>query len=393
MTDKRRNRIILAVFALLLVGAGFAIATKPTRLGLDLRGGVELIYQGRPTPKVPKVTPQAIDDAIKTIQERTNSLGVSEPQIQSQGRDEISIGLPAVQNAARAEQEVGTTAQLQFYDWEPNVFVQTGKGVTTLQARQRAGTGTVAKPAKGTACPATLKSLDGRGPPAGSIVIKVPRGIVIVQEHKPSGKTPKNLQLPYYVLEDDSELSGSDIKDPKQASDPQTSEPIVTFSFTDKGRAAFARATKREAQRGQNLLAPGLSNQSKYQRFAISLDNQIVSLATVSYVDNPEGIPGDTGAQINGIGSLQETQDLAENLRIGALPISLKLISKTQVSATLGKQALHQGLIAGAAGLLLTLIFLLILYRVLGVIAGGALIAYALLLFAMVKLIPITLTL
>jgi len=131
MTDKRRNRIILGVFALLLVGAVFAIATKPTRLGLDLRGGVELIYQGRPTPKVPKVTPQAIDDAIKTIQERTNSLGVSEPEIQPQGRDEISIGLPAVQNAARAEQEVGTTAQLQFYDWEPNVFVQTGKGVTT----------------------------------------------------------------------------------------------------------------------------------------------------------------------------------------------------------------------------------------------------------------------
>src|SRR5438270_2899175 len=519
MTDKRRNRIILGVFALLLVGAVFAIATKPTRLGLDLRGGVELIYQGRPTPKVPKVTPQAIDDAIKTIQERTNSLGVSEPEIQPQGRDEISIGLPAVQNAARAEQEVGTTAQLQFYDWEPNVFVQTGKGVTTLQAleladaraavninptlpllqavelgsklkpraeaddippggpskaavqhfhgnqllirqyydrlndtagdkyylfgpatkggqrrlirpgdvhagaggptqgneasayyggcreiaqdykqtaafkRQRPGTGSVAKPAKGTACPATLKSLDGRGPPAGSLVIKVPRGIVIVQEHKPSGKPPKNLQLPYYVLEDDSELSGSDIKDPKQASDPQTSEPIVTFSFTDKGRAAFARATKREAQRGQNLLAPGLSNQSKFQRFAISLDNQIVSLATVSYVDNPEGIPGDTGAQINGIGSLTETQDLANNLRIGALPISLKLISRTQVSATLGKQALHQGLLAGAAGLILTLAFLFFFYRFLGLVAGLGLLAYAVLLFAMVKLIPITLTL
>ncbi|MFL5780178.1 MAG: protein translocase subunit SecD [Thermoleophilaceae bacterium] len=527
MTDARRNRIILAIVAVLLTLALLVIIpgsplSKPTRLGLDLKGGVELVYQGRPTPKVPKVTPQAVDDAINTIRKRTDALGVSEPEIQRAGADEISIGLPAVKNAARAEQQVGTTAQLQFYDWEPNLFIDVGGKVTTLgelekvnptQALQLAnsgGAGTLplfqaaqlaskqksraeaddvppdgpsaavkkrfagnqarireyydrrndtggdkyylfgpagkggkrelirpgevkagkegssqandasayyancaeiatdfsqtaaakrqqggdtAKPAKGTACPATLQSLDGHGPPAGSIVVKVPRGIVIIKEQQPTAKVPKNFVYRYYVLEDDSELSGSDIRDPKQQSDPQTSEPIVTFQFTDAGRKAFARATKREAQRGQNLLAPGASNQAKEQRFAISLDNQVVSLATISFVDNPEGIPGDTGAQINGIGSLQETQDLAESLRIGALPISLKLISKTQVSATLGKQALNQGLLAGAAGLILTLVFLLILYRILGIIAGIALIAYAILLFALVKLIPITMTL
>ena len=524
MTNTRRNRLILAfvgvlvALALLVVVPGSPLS-KPTRLGLDLKGGVELVYQGRPTPKVPKVTPQAIDDAINTIRKRTDSLGVSEPEIQRAGANEISIGLPAVKNAARAEEQVGTTAQLQFYDWEPNLYLDLNGKVVRLadleqtnpqQALQLAssGQGTLplfqavqvasklkptaeaddlppdgpskaivqrfhgnqllirqyydrrndtagdkyylfgpaakggqrqlirpgeikagqggasqandasayygscpeiaadfaqtaaakaqhggpAKPAKGTACPATLKSLDGHGPPAGSIVVKVPRGIVVIKQAKPSSG-PKNLGLGYYVLEDDSELSGSDIKDPKQASDPQTSEPIVTFNFTDSGRKAFARATKREAQRGQNLLAPGVSNQNKYQRFGISLDNQVVSLATVSYLDNPEGIPGDTGAQINGIGSLQETQDLADNLRIGALPISLKLISKRQVSATLGKQALNQGLIAGAAGLILTLLFLLVLYRVLGAIAGVALLAYAVLLFAVVKLIPITMTL
>ena len=88
------------------------------------------------------------------------------------------------------------------------------------------------------------------------------------------------------------------------------------------------------------------------QRFAITLDNQIVSLATIDFRENPEGIDGRTGAQINGIGYLQETQDLAESLRIGALPIELKLISQTQVSATLGQQALDQGLLAGGVGLL-----------------------------------------
>ena len=119
MTDPRRNRVILGIVAALLALALLVIIpgsplSKPTRLGLDLKGGIELVYQGRPTPKVPKVTPQAIDDAINTIRKRTDALGVSEPEIQRAGANEISIGLPAVQNAARAEQQVGTTAQLQF---------------------------------------------------------------------------------------------------------------------------------------------------------------------------------------------------------------------------------------------------------------------------------------
>src|SRR5207248_327683 len=100
-------------------------------LGIDLRGGTGLVYQARPTPKVPKVTPQALDDAINTIQKRTNTLGVSEPEIQRAGANEIDIGLPGVQST-RAEQEVGTTAQLQFYDWEPNVYVNLNGKVQPL---------------------------------------------------------------------------------------------------------------------------------------------------------------------------------------------------------------------------------------------------------------------
>jgi SecD/SecF fusion protein len=505
VSARKRNLSILAVVGLalalaLLIDIPGAPLAKKTRLGLDLKGGVELIYQGRPTPQVPKVTPEAVRNAIETIRKRTDALGVSEPEIQQAGTDQISIGLPAVKNAARAEQQVGTTAQLQFYDWEPNLLpstqrnptlsiftaVQTaskqkpkaeavdvppggpsaavkkqfgndqkkieeyydgkndtagdkyylfgpGNGVARKliapgQVGQQAGAaaqqaaaneatqfyescgeiaddyqGTHAttaarghssgKPAKGTACPATLTSLGdkGVGPAAGSLVVKVPRGVVVVKdEQRGSSKGT----LGYWILEDDSELSGNDIRDPKQAFDPQTNEPIVTFNFTDKGRAAFARATKREADRGAQILrAPGQDVRSTFQTFAITLDNQLVSRATVDYQQNPEGIPGDTGAQINGIGNIQQTQDLAQNLRIGALPIALKLISKTQVSATLGKQALDQGLVAGGVGIALTLLFLLLFYRVLGLVAGVALVIYAILLFALVKLIPITLTL
>ncbi len=132
MTSRRRNFAILALVLGLLVLAVLLIlpgspAEKKTRLGLDLKGGVELIYEGRPTPQVPEVTPQAIDDAIETIRKRTDALGVSEPEIQRAGQNQISIGLPDVQNADRAEEQVGTTAQLQFYDWEPNVIGPNGE--------------------------------------------------------------------------------------------------------------------------------------------------------------------------------------------------------------------------------------------------------------------------
>jgi SecD/SecF fusion protein len=507
LTAKKRNLSILGVVLLALVLALLLIipgspASKPTRLGLDLKGGVELIYEARPTPKVPKVTPQAITSAIETIRKRTDALGVSEPEIQRSGANQISIGLPSVTNAARAEQQVGTTAQLQFYDWEPNLLppnqanptlsifdaVQTASkqhdtptatdippGGPSPQVKQRfggdmkkieqyydlqndtagdkyylfgPGTGVTRQlirpgqvgtpagaaaqqaaandatayyesckeitddfqgstsshlrpargkssgaPAKGTACPATMKSLadKGVGPPGGSLVVKVPRGVVVIKDQ---ARGTSKTSLGYWILQDDSELSGSDITDPKQGFDPQTNEPIVSFNFTDKGRKAFARATKREAIRGSQIIVPpGASKQATFQKFAITLDNQLVSLATIDYQQNPDGIPGDTGAQINGIGSIQQTQDLAQNLRIGALPIALKLISKTQVSATLGKQALNQGLIAGAVGIAFTLLFLLLFYRALGLVAGVALLIYAVLLFALVKLIPITLTL
>src|SRR5215204_1444152 len=127
MTNRTRNLSILGAVVVLLVLALLVILpgtplSKDTKLGLDLEGGIELVYEGRPTPQVPEVTPQALDDAIETMRERVDSLGVSEPEIQRSGPDQISVGLPDVQNADRAREQVGTTAQLQFYDWEPNVL-------------------------------------------------------------------------------------------------------------------------------------------------------------------------------------------------------------------------------------------------------------------------------
>ena len=100
MNVRRRNLLVLLLVLGLLFGSIAVIASNQTRLGLDLKGGVELVYEGRPTPQVPKVTPQAVDDAISTIRKRTDALGVSEPEIQRAGADQISIGLPGTISSA-----------------------------------------------------------------------------------------------------------------------------------------------------------------------------------------------------------------------------------------------------------------------------------------------------
>ena len=94
-----------------------AIATKHTRLGLDLKGGVELVYQAKPTAQS-KVNAESLERAINIMRYRVDKIGVSEPEIQRSGKEEIDVALPAVHNIKQAEEEVGTTAQLNFYDWE-----------------------------------------------------------------------------------------------------------------------------------------------------------------------------------------------------------------------------------------------------------------------------------
>ena len=121
MGGRRRNLLIIALVLGLLAASAVVIATKPTVLGLDLRGGTQLVYKAEPTPQTPTVTADAIDRAINIIRTRTDKFGVSEPEISRIGSDGIQVGLPNVQNAQQAIDQIGTTAQLYFYDLEPNV--------------------------------------------------------------------------------------------------------------------------------------------------------------------------------------------------------------------------------------------------------------------------------
>src|SRR5437588_6341243 len=136
MTDRQRNGFILALVAGLIAASAVAIATKKTFLGLDLKGGVQLVYQGRPTPQTPHVTQTALARAVDIMRQRVDQLGVSEPQIQTSGGNQISVGLPNVKDTARAEKLVGTTARLEFYDWERWALTPSGKPVATLLQTQ-----------------------------------------------------------------------------------------------------------------------------------------------------------------------------------------------------------------------------------------------------------------
>jgi SecD/SecF fusion protein len=452
MTDRRRNTFILLIVAGLIALSAATIATKKTRLGLDLKGGVELVYQGKPTAQS-KVTPESLERAINIMRKRVDQLGVAQPEIQRSGADEIDVALPDVSNAARAQDEVGKTAQLQFYDWEPNVIGPDGNpapteatvtggenagasayGLVEYQAVVRAAkrppiirkNDTTLSPgcteAQEKGCiygtwyllddtkesvlrgpEETEQNLyaDGYKAPPGAKVkaVRVNPGTVLVQARpveSAAGKITQESPNSWYVLNDDPVLTGADITNPTQGFDEGgggTGAPDVTFGFTSHGKGVFERVTKEIAHRGQEAQLPGVGKEAAMQHFAIVLDGQLITVPSIDYTKYPEGIDSSNGSEISGGFTITSAQNLANELQSGALPIRLVLISRSQVSATLGKQALNQGLLAMIAGFAVVCLFLLLFYRVLGAIAVCGLIIYGAYFYALIKLIPVTMTL
>ncbi len=463
MSSRRRYLFVLLFVLGLVVASALVIVNTSTKLGLDLKGGIELVYQGQPTGQVKEVTGEDIERSIEIIRERIDELGVSEPEVSRLGTDQISISLPDITNSQRAIDQVGTTAQLYFYDWEPSLigpesaigahpgqqppagplkqseerWKDAGRNVKSGENAQLIAAGafpdaygaarlgseqesvencencSVSKPRYYLferksphdliAGPELAKkdlyvSPTGEKRPKNGIVVKVPTGTIVVSEYPSDaeGQVDRTARPGWYAIKDDPALSGTDITDPKQEYG-ESGEPNVNFGFTDQGRDAFHEVTRAIAQRGQaQAIGPVNAEQAGALsgHFAVVLDNEVKTRPIINFAENPDGIDGRLGAQISGgFTSIQEAQDLATTLQIGALPINLKLISQTQVSATLGTQALDAGIKAGVIGLALVIIFLLLYYRFLGVIASIALGAYGVIFFALINLIPITLTL
>jgi SecD/SecF fusion protein len=433
MSDRRRSLFILLLVFGLIAASAVVVATRETKLGLDLQGGVQLVYEAQPTPQQPTVDQVALDRALGIMRERVDAFGVAEPELQLIGQRQIEVNLPGVEDADRAAAQVGSTAQLYFYDWEANILdADCRANPTEVNGGQQPITGLYKAVQRASKCPPEedennaaaaaprfyvfdkvskqpidgVQTFESRQSALDSLteeqraraeIVEVPTGILVVRDQKgPAGDDGKEPPDPdrWWVLQDNPALSGTDIKNPEQNFDQRGGGgPIVTFDFTDDGRRAFQEITSRIAQRGVDNALPGADPEQASQHFAIVLDDELVSAPYINFNENPDGIDGSTGAQISGGFTITTAQDLAKILQIGALPVKLELISRSQVSATLGAQALDQGLVAGIAGLAIVALFLIGYYRVLGLIASVALLIYALYFYALVKAVPVTLTL
>ena len=447
MSNRRSHLILVGLILAALVGVALlAIPSSPAHkkvtLGLDLQGGLEVVLKAVPPPG--KTCDSAcMDRSVSIMRSRIDKLGVSEPEIRKQGSNQIVIQLAGVHDVNKAAQIIGTTAQLQFYDFEKDVVGPSTDGaghviatgslydlLTKVKADTKNGGSQyylfnakkqpVAGPedTRERLLNSTLpggRKLNGTVPDGFTVLAVPPKRIVISCDQVTTGcqgVTQADAGSPtvYYLFKYDPnaanpvpEATGEDLKLSDIAADISTQGQgnVVRLGFTSKGASKFHDITRAEAQRGAALAAaagqtgsdPNTINQFA-QHFAIVLDGELRSTPFIDYKQNPDGIdPRGTGAEISNIQSLGEAKDLALVLQTGALPVKFEQIERTDVSATLGKDSLKQAKLAALIGLLIVAAFLLVLYRFLGVVAVVGLGIYAAFLYAAILLFNVTLTL
>src|SRR5918994_3959044 len=136
MSERRRSLFVLLLVVALIGGSIAVVATKPTVLGLDLQGGVQLVYKAEATAQQP-ITPDAMQRSLDLMQQRVNEFGVSEAELFQSGNDQIEVNVPGVSDAGAIADQVGSTAQLFFYDWEANLLDEDCKTDPDQNANQR----------------------------------------------------------------------------------------------------------------------------------------------------------------------------------------------------------------------------------------------------------------
>jgi SecD/SecF fusion protein len=371
--------------------------------GSRARGRIELAYRAELPAQTPAVARAALARAIDVMRARAAGFGISGASFRTSGL-EITAQIPGSTNLARAEQGLGTTARLEFYDWEANALTPNGKTVASqLQAqdptatRVSQGSGSTAPgdPGSGsmslydavklaakqplrvsadnarlgseyylfgapnsTACATAAKAVAKPAVPDAHCLLSGPAGTIQdLDSGLPRGISASEGQLlvirqgtivlnaapltsssqvaaraptaQYYVLEDHVALFGNDITNPRQSTS-QSGSPDVTFSFNSRGAETFRQLTSTVARRGD--LVSGLRDVFN-QHFAVALDNRLITVPQIDFKTYPDGIPGDHGADIAGGFTIQSARDLATQLRLGALPIRLELVSATRLSA------------------------------------------------------------
>ena len=439
MSTRRSN--LFFIFALVLAVVGVALIALPwsplyqnPKLGLDLQGGLEIVLEAKPPPER-KLTDEDISRSVSIIRDRIDKLGVSETEVRKQGNNQIAVQIPGVTDPERAAEIIGKTAQLELYKLEGNLISPSrnaqgdpvqGASIFNLLASHQSQIKSdkdarewylfnekkkrVAGPRDTKAELLNVKQVKDRLGPGGKLpkgwkYMGVPQKATILTCGTTERYCPgvgENPDRDYYYLlryqprdkeNPVPEMTGEDLKlsGTRQDYDSRTGEAIVLMDFTDKGADKFHDVTKDIVESSRFRSSQGRGK--VLDSFAIVLDGRIKSAPTVDPDENPDGISGDNGAQITGIGDVGEAKDLALVLQTGALPIEFVQVDRTQVSATLGKDSLHDALRAAIAGLIIVALFLLVVYRFLGVVAVAGLAVYSALLYAVLLLFDVTLTL
>jgi SecD/SecF fusion protein len=428
--NRRNSFLVVGLLLAALVGVALMavpsspLNQKPT-LGLDLQGGLEVTLQAVP-PADRELTEEDLDRSVEIMRSRVDKLGVSEPSIFTQGDDQIVIQLPGISDPEAAAEVIGTTAQLELYDLEtsltgPSISIQgfpieyasLYELLARVQAQARDDESeayyivnpdakrVVAGPFNTEAD--ALRRFDGKLPdnrrlfkvPANQVVITCGEGAVVC----PGGEQGSGIADPgrtYYYLfryepPEIPQMTGEDLKLDGTRADFDTSpgggnQPIVTMEFTGSGGDTFEELTRNLWTRGKLKNAP--------QHFAIVLDREIKTFPQIDYTEaSLSGGIGGGRAQIQGLESFDEAKEIALVLQTGALPVKFETLDRTDISATLGKDSLSEAYKAAIGGLILVVIFLLVLYRFLGLVAVIGLGIYAAFIYATILIFNVTLTL
>lgn len=316
-------------------------AENPFKLGLDLAGGSHLVYEADTSGVDPLEVPELMSVLRDVIERRVNIFGVSEPIVQVERSsfvteepiERLVVELPGVTDVGEAVAEIGRTPLLEFKLYSETLASEqdTLASLESLVEEQMA-----------TATEATTTSSGATDP-----------NLVFVD----TGLTGRYLETASM------QFAGSQ-------SGQLSNEPLVAVRFTPEGSDLFADITR--ANVGEQL--------------GIFLDGELLSAPVIN-----EPITGGT-AIISGSFTPDEARELAKNLSFGALPVPIELQSTQTVGASLGAEVLDRGIKAGLLGLTLVLTFMLLWYRLPGVVAGIALASYITIMLALFQLIPVTLT-
>src|SRR5215203_2779049 len=348
MANPRNNLIILGLVVVLIGAAAYLIfirqpVAEATRLGLDLEGGVTANLQGYKTDGS-EVTQQEMDVAAGVIRQRVDSLGVTEPEIQLQGQDQVVVNIPGITDSDRAVEVIGRTAQLGFYE----VLASAG-----------------GQPVPEGEIDDTKEELQAEleGDPAYE-----EGETQILFEESPSPKESGTV-VTGYVLPAQPGLTGSALDSATLARDQQGRRE-VQMELTSEGAEGFGELS-------QEIVDDALANGRPGRgQLAVVLDEDVVSAPVVEQPIyggqvsiNNQGLPGGLPQK--------EAEELEVVLQTGALPVNMEVLSVTSIGPTLGSDSLRSGLLASLVGFGLVLVFLI----------------YAFLLWGLIVAIPITLTL